>query len=472
MSRRNVLDRPFEICLAAALVLTLTAFASAQTETVLYDFQPTNDVEVSYSSLIADAQGNLYGTALGGGIATCANQQCGGGVFRLSPPVSEGASWTETVLYEFGANPNYGGGPVAGLIFDKQGNLYGTTPGGGAYGLGIVFELSPPAHGSSSWTETILYKFGAPGTYDGRVPLAALALDSKGNLYGTTGDGGDGPCYTTGCGTAFELSPPATHGGAWKYRTIHSFGNNSDGAGPTAPLIVTTDGVLYGATQGGGIVGCGLYAMPSSCGVVFQLTPPSSPNGDWSESFWAIPTQAIGAIFFGGVLQGRDGAIYAPFLAGGSGQNCQDVVANPMGCGGVYKLTPPAGGGHNWKVQTIYTLTGLGDGAFPTSSLLSDSAGNLYGTAALGGGAGSCTGTEGLPNFAASGCGTAFKLTPPASPDGIWTETTLHDFAGGSDGANPHGTMVLHNGVLYGTTAYGGYNDGFTGLGTIFSIVP
>jgi uncharacterized repeat protein (TIGR03803 family) len=124
--------------------------------------------------MVADAQGNLYGTTYEGGITTCDNGQCNGGVFRLSPPSPKGASWTETVLYMFGSNPNDGGWPVAGMIFDKQGNLYGTTTGGGVYGNGIVFELSPPTSGSTAWTETILYNFGAAGTYDGRIPWAAV----------------------------------------------------------------------------------------------------------------------------------------------------------------------------------------------------------------------------------------------------------------------------------------------------------
>jgi uncharacterized repeat protein (TIGR03803 family) len=470
MSRRKALAGPTLLCLCAAVVISLAPFAAAQTETVLYRFQPINDVQQPYSPMVADAQGNLYGTTYEGGITTCDNGQCNGGVFRLSPPASEGASWTETVLYMFGSNPNDGGWPVAGMIFDKQGNLYGTTTGGGVYGNGIVFELSPPTGGSTAWTETILYNFGAAGTYDGRIPWAAVVFDSKGNLYGTTLEGGDGFCNGyPGCGTAFELTPPTTQGVAWKHRTIHSFGSNSDGAGPTAPLIVTSDGVLYGTTNGGGIWNCALDDMPEGCAVVFQLTPPSSPGGRWSEAYWAIPSEATGALFYGGLLQGRDGALYAPFFAGGTGQNCQDNQGFPIGCGGVYKLSPPAAGGHQWKVQTIYTLTGLSDGAFPVSSLISDGAGNLYGTALGGGGAGVCRGEIIVWS---NGCGSAFKLTPPTTAEGAWTETTLHDFAGGSDGQYPWSSMILHNGVLFGTTLDGGYNNGFGGLGTIYSIVP
>src|ERR1700729_554227 len=160
---RNRLHHISGPCLAFALVLLSSANARAQyTETVLYNFCPggggCSDGSGPYTGgLIADAQGNLYGTTVAGG----ANN--GGIVFELSPPSSGVGSWTETVLYNFCSQSSCtdGATPYSGVIFDSQGNLYGTAAGGGAsVGYGVVFELSPPAGGNGQWTYTLLYTFG------------------------------------------------------------------------------------------------------------------------------------------------------------------------------------------------------------------------------------------------------------------------------------------------------------------------
>jgi uncharacterized repeat protein (TIGR03803 family) len=443
--------------------------AFAQTETVLYNFQPTNDVLQPFSSLAADTAGNLYGVAISGG-SGCTAANCGG-VFRLSPPSAPGGAWTETVLYNFGSNPNDGVAPRGGLVFDKQGNLYGTTTGGGTGGYGTVFELSPPSTPTGSWTESILHNYKL-GTNDGNSPVSGLVFDANGNLYGTTTSGGAGYCdgYPGGCGTAFELSPPAKKGGAWRRTIIHGFGSGTDGSYPWAPLIVGAGGILYGTTAGGGLFNCSLDGMDDGCGVVFQLTPPSTTGGRWTESYYLLPSSQVGIFFFGALVQGRNGALYAPTYAGGSGQqNCQDQLGFPIGCGGILELVPPAPGNTKWHVSTIYSFTGLGDGALPFASLTADSSGNLYGTTGAGGGLGNCRGA--YITYAA-GCGTVFKLSPPTSVGGSWTETTLHDFSGGSDGQEPWASLLLNHGVLYGSTPWGGYNNGFSGLGTIYSVVP
>ena len=230
------------------------------TETVLYSFCPQTgctDGANPAAGLIFDAAGNLYGTT------EYAGAYNSGTVFELTPNGSGG--WTETVLYSFcsQANCTDGYGPLAGLIFDASGNLYGTTRDGGAYGYGTVFELTPT--GGGAWTERVLHGFGK-GT-DGAGPsyYGKLIFDAAGNLYGMTLSGG-----AYGFGTAFELTPTA--GGGWTEQVLYSFNNNgADGISPFAGLTFDAAGNLYGTTWEGGIYSCG--GAGSACGTVFELSP-------------------------------------------------------------------------------------------------------------------------------------------------------------------------------------------------------
>ncbi|MGH6840231.1 MAG: choice-of-anchor tandem repeat GloVer-containing protein, partial [Methylocella sp.] len=212
------------------------------TYTVLYRFTGGNDGGTPFAGLIADTSGNLYGTASSGGASN------DGVVFKLTP------GGTETVLYSFKAGPSDGAFPLAGLIADSSGNLYGTTESGGTgciaeFGCGTVFKLSPGG------TETVLYSFKASPS-DGAQPFAGLYADSSGNLYGTTSGGG-----ASRWGTVFKLSPGGTE-------TVYSFTGGSNGGQPVAGLIADSSGNLYGTTEFGGGSGC----RGSGCGVVFKLT--------------------------------------------------------------------------------------------------------------------------------------------------------------------------------------------------------
>jgi uncharacterized repeat protein (TIGR03803 family) len=227
-------------------------------EKILHAFsnQPTDGANPE-AGLIFDASGNLYGTTHYGDTTGLYNA---GTVFELSPNGS--GSWKEAVLWSFSNNGEDGSEPGYGsLIFDASGNLYGTTIGGGSNYVGTVFELSP--NGSGGWNETLLHDFG--GSLDGVMPYAGVILDSSGNLYGTTLQGGayavDG---NAGYGTVFELSPPATGETIWTSKVLHSFDNNGvDGFEPYAGLVLD-DGSLYGLTPGGGTY---------SYGTVFEVTP-------------------------------------------------------------------------------------------------------------------------------------------------------------------------------------------------------
>jgi uncharacterized repeat protein (TIGR03803 family) len=243
-----------------AFVVAGNTFAAEPTETVIYSFLGPPDGAAPQASLVADAAGNLYGTAPGGGTGV----NCCGIVFELSPPATVGGAWTETILHTFlEGNANDGRFPLGTLIFDKLGNLYGTSAEGGTAGFGSVFELSPPTTSGGDWTETILWGF-ASGS-GGSQPSGKLVMDAKGNLYGTTAKGGGDPC---GCGSVFELLTPKTSGEAWTHKVLYNFGTVAGDGVNIGPDLLLRDGILYGTTTANG-------------GTVFQLVP---KPGFWTET--------------------------------------------------------------------------------------------------------------------------------------------------------------------------------------------
>ena len=279
------------------------------TETALYrfGFNGGPDGQQPWASLVFDASGNLYGTTGEGGSFYV------GTAFELTPNGS--GSWTETQIYSFG-NGSDGTTPVAGMIFDASGNLYGTTSAGGTYGFGTVFELTP--NGSGSWTETVLYNFGpAP---DGQEPLAGLVFDAAGNLYGTTEQGGNlgFPCGTYGCGTVFELTPNGS--GGWTETILHRFGYGTDGLQPLyGSLIFDAAGNLYGTTREGGTY---------STGTVFELMP--NGDGSWTETvLYSFGNGMDGFYPFGSLTFDAAGNLYGTTDAGGT-----------YDLGTVFELTP------------------------------------------------------------------------------------------------------------------------------------
>ncbi|MGH9208408.1 MAG: choice-of-anchor tandem repeat GloVer-containing protein, partial [Acidimicrobiales bacterium] len=299
-----------------------------------------------------------------------------GVVFKLTP------GGTETVLHSFCMQPNCSDGayPLAGLIADSSGNLYGTTEqGGGASGQGVVFKLTPGGN------ETVLYSICTfPGCSGGSRLNAGLIADSSGNLYGTATDGGmSGGCSGTGCGVVFKLSPGGTE------TVLHSFtGSPIDGANPYAGLIADSSGNLYGTTYGGGA---------SQNGVVFKLTPGGTETVLYS--FCSLTGCSDGAAPQAGLIADSSGNLYGTTAAGGASAACT------VGCGVVFKLTP---GGTE---TVLYSFTGGGDGALPEAGLIADSSGNLYGTTEIGG---------------ALNSGTVFKLTGTgfATPPAYVTNTS------------------------------------------------
>jgi uncharacterized repeat protein (TIGR03803 family) len=421
--------------LARLLVLTLTLILAsgawaAPKYKVLYKFTGGSDGGASQSPLIFDKAGNLYGmTYLGGQKGGCfAGLGCGT-VFELTP--GSGAGWAESVLYAFTGGAD-GGNPIfGGLIFDANGNLYGTTSFGGIfggpcdpYGCGTVFELAP---GSQDWTESVLYSF--TGT-SGAEPLSTLTFDNKGRLYGTTTSGG-----LESVGTIVQLVK--TNGGTWKETTIHQFGRN-DGSSPVAGLIPDAASNLYGTTSVGGA---------TNGGTVFELTN-NSRKVTMLHSFQCGLNKCNskdGGNPWSSLVFDQHGNLYGATRLGGTHRN-----------GAIYKLTPSKGG--KWKVSVLYSFKGgSGDGAEPFSTLVFDKFGNIYGTASGGGN---------------NSNGIVFKLAPGTG--GRWKETILHRFSGGGNGSRPFAGLVMDAaGNLYGTTDEGGNAGcGKNGCGVVFEVTP
>lgn len=202
--------------------------------TILYEFLGGADGLAPYGRLVRDAIGNLYGTTYRGGASGY------GTVFEITH------DGTETVLYSFAGGVD-GANPVAGLIRDASGNLYGTTPHGGALGYGVVFKVS------KTGTETVLHSFTDS---DGYYPIGGLVRDAKGNLYGTTEFGG-----SYGKGTVFRITPSGVE------KVLYSFTGGADGSNPLSDLVFDAHGNLYGTTSAGGSSNCF-----GGCGVVFKVS--------------------------------------------------------------------------------------------------------------------------------------------------------------------------------------------------------
>jgi hypothetical protein len=405
--------------------------ASAQTESLLYGFQDGTDGAQPVASLIADKAGNLFGTTLGGGPLAY------GTAYELTPPASLGGSWTETVLYTFQGGSD-GAYPYSSLVFDEAGNLYGTTTGGGdpTCFCGVVFKL---AHSKSgSWTERTLYSFTGN---DGASPFKGLIFDDEGDLFGATYAGG-----SSNAGAVFELMPPSGNSaGPWREKVLYSFTGGSDGGFPISDLVRDKGGKLYGTTLQGGALGYG---------AVFQLTRPSGRGVSWTEAaIYSFTGGSDGADPYDGVTLDAHGRLVGVATFGGN-LNCGN------GCGTVYQLTPPATPGGAWSENTLYQFTGGNDGAQPFAKPVLDNKGKLFGTASF----------DGPANAACSPfCGNVYELTPPASGTSSWAETNLYGFTGANDGYYPSASLFLgKRGVLYGTTAAGGAS----GVGIAFQIAP
>jgi len=398
------------VCVLICLACVLLSSASAGGRTkILFRFKPSQGAH-PWNAMVLDSAGNLYGTTQQGGIIPCGPQHGCGTVFELAPQPD--GTWIEQVLYRFRGGTD-GDLPYSGVIFDGAGNLYGTTAGGGSSSYGIAYELSPAV---GEWTETLLHNFPT-GKGDGEYP-GPIVFDKSGNLYGTTyvgvnpcGDGtvyelspiqggwtenplhcfsndsdGFGPSsavifdpagnlYSTtyiggpnGEGTVFELSQS---GGMWTETILYSFGTDGPGIYPYSSLARDQAGNLYGLIYGG----------------VFELTP---SEGGWTYSAIYVSPGGAHGIAPNSLIIDEAGNLYGTG-EGGTSSNC-----NGVGCGVVFKLTHRKKG---WQMTVLHNFPGGAGGASPLGGLVMDQEGNLYGTTYDGGKRG-CGG----------GCGVVFEI--------------------------------------------------------------
>ena len=341
------------------------------------------------AGVILDSAGNLYGTTQFGGNSGAVGD---GVVYKLD------TAGLETMLYSFPRGVD-GAGPQAAVVRDPAGNLYGTTFKGGIADFGVVYQLDAAGH------ETLLHTF--TGGADGRLPAAALIRDSAGNLYGTARGGGAG-----GAGVVFKLDT------ALNFTVLYSFTGGADGGGPWASLTRDSSGNLYGTTQSGGV---------GNAGVVFKLSA-----AGLETVLHSFTGGADGAKPIAGVILDSAGNLYGATPFGG--------IAGSSGHGIVYKLDQAG------DLTVLYRFTGGADGGDPNAGVIRDSAGNLYGTTIHGG---------------TAAAGVVYMV------DQSGQEMVLHDFTGGADGSAPYAGVVRDSaGNLYGTTYRGGAGD----AGVVFKL--
>jgi uncharacterized repeat protein (TIGR03803 family) len=409
------IQRKLVFCALALAVLPCfcvmgTSAAHAQTLTTLYNFVAPGNA-VPSAGLVMDSKGNLDGTA-------------GGTVFELN------AKDKYTVLYRFKGVPDGADPDNVSLLRDSKGDLYGATAyggtgactNGGAAGCGTIFKVTGKK-------EKVLYSFqGAP---DGWGPDGALIGDSAGNLYGTTFAGGLTTDCAGGCGTIFEL--PSTGTEKVLYRFC-SQAKCADGGAPQGGMAADASGNLYGTTSGGG---------KHLHGTVFELTKAGTYKVLYN--FCATKNCMDGAIPIGGLVVDSAGNLYGTTEVGGGGSDGKGKCGDSNdGCGTVFEVNASG------KYSVRHNFIGPpGDAAGPVGGLVLDAAGNLYGTAPLGGNA-------------TPPAGIVFKL------DSSNNETILWNFDV-TDGSAPNGTLIIDaKGNLYGTTPGGGANNN----GTIFKLTP
>src|ERR1039457_4288243 len=412
--------------LACALAVIGIAPARAQTtEIVLHSFAPHPPKgSFPFAGVIRDSAGNLYGTTNHGGAANA------GVVYKVD------TAGRQTVLCSFGGGAD--GSYPSGVIGDSAGNFYGTTYEGGTPGGGTVYELDAAGH------KTVLYSFTAAA--DGFGPSGGLIRDSGGNLYGTTGLGG-----TAETGVVFELDTTG------HFTVLYTFTGGADGDSPSSGVIRDSAGNFYGTTSRGGASGQGVvYKLDTarhetalySCrgGVVDGGSPQNSLTSDSAGNLYGT-TYSGGAANMGVVYKldtagqetvlhsfrgGADGGTPEAGVIRDSAGNLYGTasIGGKGGVGTVYQLDASG------QETVLYSFPGVADGAFPYAGAIGDSAGNLYGTSISGG-----AWTEGA----------VYRL------DTAGQQKLLHSFGGGADGRYPSAGVIRDSaGNLYGTTSQGG----------------
>jgi uncharacterized repeat protein (TIGR03803 family) len=412
---------PFSECVAA--VTTVYSFCSTSS---------CADGQMPVAGLLMDAAGDLYGTTENGG------KYASGAVFKLVPNADKSA-YTEHILKNFCVQVSCPGGqaPEGDLIMDVDGNLYGTTYGGGKHFGGVVFKLT---HGANGWGLRVIHEFCAKSNCkDGGAPATGLAYAGQASgalwneispLFGTALYGG-----THGKGIAYELAPGSA---GWSFTVIHNF--NAPAPVQTiipSPLLVDPAGNLIGVTGNGGTLDEGeLYKLAA---------------GTWQKTtlhnFCSEANCAGGSVGWGRVAMDAAGNLFGVTAYGGGGSSCTVNV----GCGAAFEWTTS---GEFDVIHAFCSQASCKDGGVPMAGVTIDANGNLFGTTSVGG---------------LTGGGSVFELTHGTT----WTGRGLYDFChktNCTDGDTPYASVVLDgSGNIYGTTSAGGANGNG---GTVFELTP
>ncbi len=344
-----------------------------------------------------------------------------GGIFSLAP--AGGSKWGFDEFHRFNPEQNDGGNPHGALI-EVGGDLFGTTFAGGSHGNGTVFGLKSP-----HWPEKILHSFNE--LPQGGSPDAGLAADARGNLFGVALEGSFA-CGDLGCGLVFELAKNSA--GTYAYKILHKFSaGRADGNYPTsAPVYL--DGHIYGATSQGGKHGAG---------IVYELTPASA--GKWTYQIVHDFSGPDGDLYYGNGLTVHNGSLYGTTGSGGAGCG--------VGCGVIFKMTPPKTASGDWSFVVLYKFKGDNskDGAHPVTPLAFGAGGTIYGATEFGGG---------------RAAGTLFMLDP-----GGKSETVLYRFSSESGCNGPVAGLTIDPAplTLFGLMSTG---CGPTHYGYAFSFAP
>lgn len=331
-------------------VFQLTPSQGGWVHTVLYSFTGGADGGQPYGGVTLDGQGNLYGTAVIGGTGgTCVEEGCGV-VYKLT---KSGDNWTQSVVYNFtGGDDGYG--PGSPVTIGGDGSLYGMTPTGGAYGLGVIFQLKPDQGGD--WLFRVIHAY--TGGEDGGAGSAGrMLLDESGALYGVATVGGE-----HGKGTAFRLR--RTQGGAWRFKTIYAFKGQPDAGFPYGGLARDGAGNLYGTTY---------YDGANNLGSVYQLA--QSSLGKWRERvLYSFKGGADGSNSISNLVLDGAGNLYGTTSEGG---------APGCSCGTIFKLA--RGNDGKWTESVVHRFEGTPDGAYPYAGMVRGEDGSLYGATVHGG---------------------------------------------------------------------------------------
>jgi hypothetical protein len=306
------------------------------TEKVIFSFADGNDGGFPGSPLSVAPNDELVSSTLMGGTANRGN------IFRLNPPTSPLAPWTEKVLVNFqGQSGGDGDGPLGPLLVEHSGTIFGTTSSGGTSNCGTAYKITPSSNGGTV-KESVIFNFTCGA--DGGRPQIGVIADAKGNLFGTTETNGD-----FNNGVVFQLTPPSDGSSDFQETTILGF-NVTDGAQPVANLLAF-NGSFYGVTFQGGQFGQG---------VVFQLMPPAHAGGSWTE--------AVLHSFSGGTDGGEPQTGLVPDGSGGFFGTASQGGAT--GNGNFFHLVPPAEQGGAWTLTPLHQFAGGNDGSVPSGELL------------------------------------------------------------------------------------------------------